>query len=219
MYGIYYNRTTPILAFLEGMVRVFDWAALLELRKRRRPSQAEDDTAADTERKERDQRNDLIVSWYINDSISAFESAETAKLTNDATLYRRRSAIANAMLGPTSSQHVILRYEELVPGACDLIMGRAQQRLEQDGKHELELLRQRGRQGNMGMIAGFILAMLLTAGALLMLLSGNPWAGLAIMGINLALAVAASVYVTKAQVRDKLYTRDFFPVKKRKTQP
>lgn len=216
MYGIYYNRTTPILAFLEGMVRVFDWAALLELRKRRRRNQPEDDTAADQERHE---RNDLIVNWYINDSISAFESAETGKLTNDATLYRRRSAIANALLGPTPSQQVILRYEELVPGACDLIMGRAQQRLEQDGKHELELLRQRGRQGNMGMIAGFILAMLLTGGALLMLLTGNPWGGLAIMGINIALAVAASVYVTKAQVRDKLYTRDFFPVKKRKPQP
>lgn len=211
MYGIYYNRTTPFLAFLEGMVRVFDWAALLELRKgRNRPKPTEDETRTDKEWRDR------IVSWYIRDAIATFEAQESGKLAAEPMLYRRCFAIANVLLGPMPSQQVILRYEDVVKGALDRIMGMAEDRLDRDGKAELELLRQRGRQGYMGMAAGFILAMLLTGGSLYLLLSVSAWAGLAIMGVNFALAITASVYVTKAQVRDKLYTRDFFPVKKRK---
>lgn len=209
MYSVYYNRTTPVLAFFEGMVRSFDWGALVELVKRRQRDEPERERRRDKGWSER------IVTWYIRDSISAFEAEETRKLARDAMLYRCRSAAANVMLGPMPTKDVILRYENMVPGACDRIMNRASERLEQDGDAELELLKQRGRQGYMGMAAGFALAMLLTGIALLLILTGNSWAGFGVMGINGVLGASASIYVTKAQVRDKLYTRDFFPGKKR----
>ena len=212
MYGIYYNRTTPILAFLEGMVRVFDWGALLELRKRwrRSGSQAEPEVWDDDEWSER------IVDWYIRDAIATFETEESGKLSHDPMLPRRSFAVADIMLGPLSTNEVILRYEEAVPGACDRIMGMASGRLKSDGKAEIELLKRRGKQGLMGMTAGFILSLLLAASALYLIIVGHDWAGLSMVGLNIALAVCSSVYISKAQVRKKLYTRDFFSRKKRK---
>lgn len=212
MYSVYYNRTTPILAFLEGMVRSFDWGALVELVKRRQEVKPEEESRT---AKDKDKWSQRIVTWYIRDSISAFEAEETVKLAGDAMLYRRSCAAANVMLGPMPTRDVILRYEQVVPGAGDRIMDRASERLERDGDTELELLKQRGRQGYMGMGAGFALALLLTGVALLLILTDNVWAGFAVLGINGVLGASASIYVSKAQVRDKLYTRDFFPGKRR----
>lgn len=212
MYGIYYNRTTPILAFLEGMVRVFDWGALLELRKRwgRSGSQTEPEVWNDDEWSER------IVDWYIRDAIATFETEESVRLSQDPVLPRRSFAVADIMLGPLSTHEVILRYEESVPGACDRIMSMASSRLKSDGKAEIELLKQRGKQGFMGMAAGFFLSLLLAASALYLIIAGHDWAGFTMIGLNVALAVSSSVYISKAQVRGKLYTRDFFSRKKRK---
>ena len=213
MYGIYYNRTTPILAFLEGMVRVFDWGTLLELRKRWRKGQAqpEPETRSDKEWGER------IVDWYIRDAIATFEAEESRRLMEDPLLSRRSFAAANIVLGPLSNQEVILRYEEIVSGACDRIMGMASEKLDHDGKAEIELLKQRARQGYMGMAAGFILSLILAVSAIyLLLFSDNSMAGFTIVGIYMAIPVFASVYISKAQVRGKLYTRDFFLRKRRR---
>lgn len=214
MYGIYYNRTTPFLAFLEGMVRVFDWGALLELRKRWAKTGPEPEPEPETRRDK--EWSDRIVDWYIRDAIAAFEAEESRRLAEDPMLPRRAFAAADIILGPLSTQEVILRYEEMVTGACDKIMNMASQRLDNDGKAEIELLRQRAKQGYMGMAAGFILSMLLAASAMYLIFSGHDWAGFSIVGLNIALAVSASVYISKAQVRGKLYTRDFFSRKRRK---
>ncbi len=212
MYGIYYNRTTPVLAFLEGMVRVFDWGALLELRKkwRKRDSESESEPWRDDEWSER------IVDWYIRDAIATFEKEETGALSEDPMLPRRSFVVADILLGSLSTNEVILRYEESVPGACDRIMSMASERLNHDGKAEIELLKQRGRQGYMGMAVGFILSLLLAVSALYLIILGHDLAGFSMVGLNIALAVAASIYISKAQVRGKLYTRDFFLRKRRK---
>lgn len=212
MYGIYYNRTTPFLAFLEGMVRVFDWGLLLELRKkwRKGESEPEPDSQRDKE------WGDRIVDWYIRDAIARFEAEERSKLAEDPMLPRRSCAVADIMLGPLSTQEVILRYEEIVPGACDRIMSMASERLDHDGKAEIDLLKERARQGYWGMAVGFILSLLLAGGALCLIIFGHDLAGFSLIGINIGLAVCVSVYISKAQVRRKLYTRDFFSRKRRK---
>ena len=212
MYSIYYNRTTPFLAFLEGMVRVFDWGILLEMRKRWRKSKTE----AEPESRNNKEWGERIVDWYIRDAIATFESEESGRLSENPMRLRRSFAIADTMLGPLSSQEVILTYEEAVPGACDRIMSAASERLEHDGNVELELFKQRGRQGYMGMAVGFMVSLLFAASALYLIIAGHKWAGLCIVGINIGLAVSATAYISKAQVRRKLYTRDFFSRKKRK---
>ena len=212
MYSIYYNRTTPFLAFLEGMVRVFDWGVLLELRKRWRKGQSEPESETRIDK----EWGDKIVDWYIRDAIATFEAEESIRLAEEPLLPRRSSAAADIVLGPLSTQEVILRYEEIVAGACDRIMGMAAERLDHDGKVEVELLKQRARQGYMGMAAGLILILLLAASALYFFFTGHDWAGFSLVGFNTALALSVSVYISKAQVRTKLFTKDFFSMKRRR---
>ena len=199
--GIYGNRSTPFFAFLEGMVRVFDWGALLLLRKSRANPETADETRPDSRQ---------IVDKYIRGAIFTFETEEARRLAKEPMLFRRSFAIADVLLGPLPAQEIILRYEEIIPGAAERIMGLASQRLDHDWEEELRLLTERGRQGYMGMAAGFILALMLTLGALLLVFFGHPWVGISLVGLNITLAVSVSVYISKARVRRKLYTREFF---------
>lgn len=212
MYSIYYNRTTPILAFLEGMIRIFDWGNLLEMRKRwrRNRSGPEPKTQEDKEWSNR------IVDWYIRDAIATFEAEESRRLAEEPILPRRSFAAANVLLGPLSNQDIILRYEEVVTGACDRIMGMASEKLDNDGKAEIELLKQRARQGYMGMATGFVFSLLLACSAIFLLFSGHDMAGFLLVGVYIAIPVVVSVYISKAKVRGKLYTRDFFPTRKQR---
>lgn len=210
MYSIYQNRTTPFLAFLEGMVRAFDWGIILEVRKSRKKRESEKEKLEDREWRDR------IIDWYIRDSIGAFEAEEAKSLSADPMLSRRAFAVADILLGPVSTQEAILRYEQLVPGACDRIMDRATERLDHDGEVEIDLLKERAKQGYMGMAAGFALALLFTASALFLIYTDRSAAGYSIFGAYIALALCVSVYISKAQVRRKFYTRDFFSRKKRR---
>ena len=201
MYSLYCNRTTPFFAFLEGMVRMFDWAALLELRKSR------SSVAADSEHED---WSDRIVDWYIRDSLTSFEQQESRKLAQLTIQPRRDFAVADIVLGPLPVQEVILCYEETVPGACDRIMQQASEKLKQDGAAELQLLKERARQGYIGMGVGFLLTMLLACGAMFLIFSGHLMEGVSLAGVFTVLVAAASVYVSRAHVRRKFYTREFF---------
>ena len=210
MYSAYLNRTTPILAFLEGVVRSFDWGVILEMRKSRARREAEFKNQEDEHWKER------IVEWYVRDSIGVFEAEEAKKLAGDPMLSRRACAVADAVLGPVSTQEAILRYEQLVPGACDRIMERASQRLDNDGEAEIGLLKERIKQGYMGMAVGFLIAIMITACALFFVYTDRSVAGFSFFGLYFGLVLTVSVYISKARVRRKFYTRDFFPRKKRR---
>ena len=210
MYSVYCNRTTPFFAFLEGMVRMFDWFALVELRRFGSRKEAESESRDDG-------WSDRIVDWYIRDSIATFEVDEAESLREVPFLPRRSFAVADIVLGPMPIQDVILNYEELVPGACDTIMQRASEKLKDDGQAEIELLKERARQGYMGMAVSFLITLLLMFGAFFLSLSGNYWAALSLVAVIFALVVSASAYVTKARVRRKFYTREFFSRRSRPT--
>ena len=210
MYSVYCNRTTPFFAFLEGMVRMFDWVALLELRRFRSTREAEP-------AKHDDELSDRIVDWYIRDSITTFEVDEAESLRRVAILPRRSFGVADIVLGPMPMQDVILCYEELVPGACDTIMQRASDKLKADGQAEIQLLKDRARQGYKGMAVSFLITVLLALGAFLLSLFGNYWAAFSLVAVIFALVVSASAYVSKAQVRRKFYTREFFSRRSRPT--
>ena len=203
MYSVYCNRTTPVFAFLEGMVRMFDWVSLLELRKYGSSREAESESR-------NEEWSDRIVDWYIRDSIATFEVDEAESLREVSILPRRSFAVADIVLGPTPMQDAILCYEELVPGACDRIMQRASDKLKYDGRAEIELLKERARQGYLGMAFSFLITILLALGAFLLSLTGNYWAGFSLVAVIFVLVFSASAYVTKAQVRRKFYTKEFF---------
>ena len=91
-------------------------------------------------------------------------------------------------------------------------MERATQRLENDGETEIELLKERAKQGYMGMAAGFILGLLFTGMALFLVYTDRSWPGLSLIGVYIGIALAVSIYISKAQLRRKFYTGIFSPV-------
>ena len=168
MHLIYNSYATPLSAFFEGLVRVFDWGALLiALRRKQRRIFFENDDP---------QRNQRLIDRYIVESIAAFESEETEKLSEVPFISRRAFAVADIVLGPLPTDEVIISYEEVVPGAIDRIMGHASQRLQDDSEAEIRHFDNICRQGYRGMVSGFVLTLLLTGSALLLVFLSQLWA-------------------------------------------
>ena len=203
MHLIFSSRATPTAAFFEGLVRVFDWWSLvLALRRKQRRILFE---------REGPDRSQQIIDRYVRDSISTFELEEFDKLSEVPFIPRRISVAADATLGPLPSDDVIIHYESIVPGAVDRIMGLASDRLKSDSEAELEYLTRLCRQGYRGMVAGFILTLLLGGSALFLLYTNVLWAGVLLVGINFVLGACSTAYVSRVGLRGRWFTGEFFP--------
>ena len=156
-------------------------------------------------------RSQQIIDRYVRDSISTFELEEFDKLSEVPFIPRRISVAADTTLGPLPSDDVIIHYEGIVPGAVDRIMGLASDRLKNDSEAELEYLNILCRQGSRGMVAGFILTMLLAGSALFLIYTDVLWAGALLVGINLVLGACSTAYVSRVGLRRKWFTGEFFP--------
>ena len=200
---IYDSYATPVSAFFEGMVRVFDWGALLlALRRKQQPFSLKTDDP---------ERNVRVVDRYVRDAIASFEIEESEKLSQVPLVPRRGCAVADIVLGPLPNEEVIISYEEVVPGAVNRIMARASDRLKGDSQAELDNFKDLCQKGYRGMVVGFILTLVLSVSALLLIYFGALVAGLALVGLNIAMGVLATVYVSRAGLRGKWFTGEFFP--------
>ena len=203
MHLIFSSRATPTTAFFEGLVRVFDWWSLfLALRRNHRSISFGSDNSG---------RSQQVIDRYVRDSISAFEIEEADRLSEVPFIPRRVSMTADISLGPLPSDDVIIHYEGIVPGAVDRIMGLASNRLKDDSEAELKYFSGLCRQGYRGMVAGFILTILLGSGALFLVYFNVLWAGILLVGANFALGACATAYVSRAGLRGRWFTGDFFP--------
>ena len=201
------SYATPTTAFLEGLVRIFDWWSLvLALRHRRKGIPVEDELEGHDS-----SRNRQVIDRYVRDSITAFELQETSKLSGVPFIPRRVSVVADTQLGTMPTDDVIIHYEGIVPGAVDRIMGLASDRLKVDSEAEIKLFRNLCRQGYRGMLAGFVLTLLLGGGALFLMFADVLWAGMLLVGTNFALAGIATAYVSLGGLRGKWFTGEFFP--------
>ena len=126
-----------------------------------------------------------------------FETEEASKLYEVPLVHRRVSAAADTTLGPLPSEDVILGYEDVVPGAIDRIMGVASDRLKSDSEAELQYLSKLCRLGYRGMLAGFVLTLLLAGGAIILMFFDVLLAGMVLVGTNFALAACSTAYVSR----------------------
>lgn len=203
MHLIFSSYATPTTAFFEGLVRVFDWWSMfLALRRKHRSISFGGYNS---------ERSQQVIDRYVRDSISAFEIEEADRLSEVPFIPRRVSVAADTTLGPLPSDDVIIHYEGIVPGAVDRIMGLASDRLKDDSAAELKYFSSLCRQGYRGMVAGFVLTILLGTGALFLVYFNVLWAGILLVGANFALGACATAYVSWAGLRGRWFTGDFFP--------
>ena len=184
-------------------MRIFDWWAIfLSLRRKSREIFVVDDDP---------DRNERVVDQYVRDSIADFEIEEADRLRQVPFIPRRVSVVADRVLGPLPTEEVIIHYESIVPGAVNRIMGRAAARLKSDSKAELNHFKNLCRQGFRGMVTGFIFTLILTASALFLVYSNFLWAGILLVATNFALGASSTLYVSKAGLRGRWFTGEFFP--------
>ena len=207
MHLVFSSRATPTTAFFEGLVRVFDWWSLfLSVRNKQSRIFFENETEGDDS-----DRSVQVIDRYVRDSIATFEVEEADRLSVGPFIPRRVSVAADTQLGTVPSDSVIIHYESIVPGAVDRIMGLASDRLKVDSEIEIEYFSRLCRQGYRGMVAGFVLTMLLGGVALFLLFSSVLWAGILLVGINFALGACATAYVSLGGMRARWFTGEFFP--------
>ncbi len=157
------------------------------------------------------ERRTRIVDRYVRDAIATFESEESERLSDLPLAYRRAFATADIVLGSLPSDELLVHYEGKVPGALNRVMGKAAEKLERDSELELRYLEKLCRQGFRGKVAGLGVTMLLAGLALLLIYSGSPAPGLALIGANLAIGLSATIYVSKTRLRRRRFTGEFFP--------
>ncbi len=207
MHLIFSTRATPTTAFFEGLVRVFDWWSLfLAVRhKEKRVFFENEFEGSDSDRSRQ------VIDRYVRDSIATFEIEEANRLSEVEFIPRRVSVAADSQLGTLPSDDVIIHYESIVPGAVDRIMGLASERLKVDSETELKYFSRLCRQGYRGMVAGFVLTLLLGGAALFLMFTNVLWAGILLVGINFGLGGCATAYVSLAGMRARWFTGEFFP--------
>ena len=207
MHLIFSTRATPITAFFEGLVRVFDWWSLfLAVRHKRERILFENEYQGNDS-----ERSVQVIDRYVRDSTTTFELEEAERLSEVPFISRRVSVAADTLLGPLPTDDVIIHYESIVPGAVDRIMGLASDRLKMDSEAEISYLRRLCRQGYRGMVAGFLLTLVLGGTAIFLMFTNVLWAGILLVGINFGLGACATAYVSLGGMRERWFTGEFFP--------
>lgn len=207
MHLFFSTRATPTTAFFEGFVRVFDWWSLFLAMRRKQKRVFFDNEDEDDD----SDRSIQVVDRYVRESIATFEAEEAHRLSDVPFIPRRVSVAADIQLGPLPTEDVIIHYENLVPGAVERIMGLASERLKTDSEAELSYFRILCRQGYRGMVAGFILTLLLGGGALFLMFTNVLWAGILLVATNFAIGGCATAYVSLGGLRERWFTGEFFP--------
>ena len=95
--------------------------------------------------------------------------------------------------GPLPPPKVLRGYEEIVPGAGNRIIEMAEK--EQDHSHDMD--KASSRRADRGLLAAFIISILIIGGGIYFIYSGYQWAGGSIIGINLTVLAAIFVYGSK----------------------
>ena len=99
-------------------------------------------------------------------------------------------AYTEVSIGPLPPPEVLHRYEEIVPGAANRILEMA----ENQSKHRMQLEKNDSRRSFFGLAAGFFLSLGMIGGAIYLIVKGEAWAAVSLIGINVAALAGVFVY-------------------------
>lgn len=119
--------------------------------------------------------------------------------------------------GPLPPPTALGQYDDILPGSAERIMrmaeAQAEHRIEQEqhsSQQEDVRVQTEGtavigdsRRGYIGLIFGFILSLLIISLGAYSIIWGNPWVGVAAIGINIAGLAGVFVYGTNARRRER----------------
>ena len=104
---------------------------------------------------------------------------------------------------PPLSPEALKRYDAAVPGSAERIMWMADKQAERRMHAERKAIARDSRRAYAGLIFAFALSLLMLAIGAYLIIWGNPWLGVAIIGVNNAGLVGVFVYVANARRRER----------------
>lgn len=104
--------------------------------------------------------------------------------------------------GPLPPPQVLQAYESIVPGAADRILRMAEAQSESRLQTERTIVNGDSKRAYLGILAGFILSMVVIGGGIYLIATGHDWAGASLIGLNLVGLAGVFVYGSK-NLRDE----------------
>ena len=184
--GIIYARPS----FLEGMARIFDIGGTLN-EYDFGPVGAESDAEA------------LHSDWMaVGDDLRAAIGDYDPIAQDDSVWENSQSADAH-----WENMHITMetlkRYDAVEPGASERILDRWEKRSYHRMHAEKAALKRDSRRSATGLIFAFILSLLIISLGAYAVIWGNPWVGVAVIGINIAGLAGVFVYGTNSRRRER----------------
>lgn len=128
-------------------------------------------------------------------------SQEMERRPEDEEPVLRKAEFHELTIGPVPSPDVLEGYERIVPGSAKLIFDNFEAESTHRRKLESEASNRDSFRSVAGMIAGFVVALLLIAAAVYTIREGHPGPGATIIVGGLASAV--SIFVTGSRFTNK----------------
>ena len=132
---------------------------------------------------------------------------QPAELLAEATSPRADvTAIRASWRAPLPPPNALARYNDVLPGAAERILQMAEKQQEQDHNVQMEAIGiertvvvSDARRAYFGLLAGFIISLLVIGGSIYLITTGHDWAGVVLIGINLSGLIGVFVYGSKAR--------------------
>ena len=97
---------------------------------------------------------------------------------------------AEVSIGPLPPPHALREYEEIIPGAADRILTMA----ERQSEHRMHIENNDSRRSYLGLAAGFLLSLAIIGAAIYLIVRGEAWVAVSLIGINVAALAGVFVY-------------------------
>ena len=105
--------------------------------------------------------------------------------------------------GPLPPPPVLKQYDDLVPGAAERMVRITESQAEHRIRMESAVILGDARRSAAGLIFAFILSLLIISLGAYAVIWGNPWVGVAVIGINIAGLAGVFVYGTNSRRRER----------------
>ena len=134
-------------------------------------------------------------------------AGQPAELPSETTPRRTDiTAIRASWRAPLPPPEALARYNDVLPGAAERILQMAERQQEQDHNAQIAAISiertvvvSDARRAYLGLLAGFIISLLVIGGGIYLIVTDHDWAGVVLIGINLSGLVGVFVYGNKAR--------------------
>lgn len=105
--------------------------------------------------------------------------------------------------GPIPDPHTLRMYDEIMPGAANRIMVMAEEQAKHRKELERTVIRSRSRDSLLGIISGFLIALVTILSGVYVIVHGYEWSGTILGSAGLVGLVSVFIYGTSSNRKER----------------